>query len=90
MLTPSEQETWKDYKVFKSVTWVGPEGPAQTPEGWLVLPEGASVDMILPEKCVGWFEHNRESLELLTNLPKDRVSITLQSNQNASTQRITR
>ena len=70
VLTPSEQETWKDYKVFKSVTWVGPEGPAQTPEGWLVLPEGASVDMILPEKCVGWFEHNRESLELLTNLPE--------------------
>ena len=70
VLTPSEQETWKDYKVFKSVTWVGPEGPAQTPEGWLVLPEGASIDMILPEKCVGWFEHNRESLELLTNLPE--------------------
>lgn len=70
VLTPSEQETWKDYKVFKSVTWVGSEGPAQTPEGWLVLPEGASVDMILPEKCVGWFEHNRESLELLTNLPE--------------------
>ena len=70
VLTPSEQETWKDYKVFKSVTWVGPEGPTQTPEGWLVLPEGASVDMILPEKCVGWFEHNRESLELLTNLPE--------------------
>ena len=70
VLTPSEQETWKDYKVFKSVTWVGPEGPAQTPDGWLVLPDGASVDMILPEKCVGWFEHNRESLELLTNLPE--------------------
>ena len=70
VLTPSEQETWKDYKVFKSVTWVGSEGPAQTPEGWLVLPEGASVDMILPEKCVGWFEHNRESLELLTSLPE--------------------
>ncbi len=70
VLTPSDQETWKDYKVFKSVTWVGPEGPAQTPDGWLVLPEGSSVDMILPEKCVGWFEHNRESLELLTNLPE--------------------
>ena len=26
--------------------------------------------MILPEKCVGWFEHNKESLELLTNLPQ--------------------
>ena len=70
VLTPSEQETWKDYKVFKSVTWVGPEGPPQTPEGWLVLPESASIEMILPEKCVGWFEHNRESLELLTNLPE--------------------
>ena len=52
------------------MTWVGPEGPPQTPEGWLVLPESASIDMILPEKCVGWFEHNRESLELLTNLPE--------------------
>lgn len=70
VLTPSEQETWKDYKVFKSVTWVGGDGPAQTPEGWLVLPDNASIDMILPEKCVGWFEHNRESLEILTSLPK--------------------
>ena len=70
VLSPSEQETWKDYKVFKSVTWVGADGPAQTPEGWLVVPESASVDMILPEKCVGWFEHNRESLELLTTLPE--------------------
>jgi len=70
VLTPSEQETWKDYKVFKSVTWVGDEGPSQTPDGWLIVPENASVDMILPEKCVGWFEHNRESLELLTSLPK--------------------
>ena len=26
--------------------------------------------MVLPEKCVGWFEHNLESLELLTNLPE--------------------
>ena len=70
VLSPSEQETWKDYKVFKSVTWVGADGPAQTPEGWLVVPESASVDMILPEKCVGWFEHNREALELLTTLPE--------------------
>lgn len=69
VLTPSEQETWKDYKVFKSVTWVGEDGPAQTPEGWLVLPGNASIEMILPEKCVGWFEHNRESLELLCSLP---------------------
>ena len=29
--------------------------------------------MILPEKCVGWFEHNRESLELLTTLPEGEV-----------------
>ena len=26
--------------------------------------------MILPEKCVGWFEHNRQSLEILTSLPQ--------------------
>ena len=37
VLTPSDQETWKDYKVFKSVTWVGAGGPAQTPEGWLAV-----------------------------------------------------
>ena len=70
VLTPSDQETWKDYKVFKSVTWVGSDGPAQTPEGWLVLPEDASTDMILPEKCVGWFEHNREFSGATTNLPE--------------------
>jgi DNA mismatch repair ATPase MutS len=72
VLTPSEQETWKDYKVFKSVTWVGQDGPAQTPDGWLVLPDDSAIDMILPEKCVGWFEHNRESLELLTTLPEGK------------------
>ena len=72
VLTPSEQETWKDYKVFKSVTWVGQDGPAQTPDGWLVLPDDSAIDMILPEKCVGWFEHNRESLELLTALPEGK------------------
>jgi len=72
VLTPSEQETWKDYKVFKSVTWVGQDGPAQTPDGWLVLPDESAIDMILPEKCVGWFEHNRESLEILTTLPEGK------------------
>ncbi len=70
VLTPSEQETWKDYKVFKSVTWVGENGPSQTPDGWLVVSETTNLDLILPEKCVGWFEHNKESIELLTTLPK--------------------
>ena len=72
VLSPSAQETWKDYKVFKSVTWIGEGGPSQTPEGWLVLPDDSSIDMILPEKCVGWFVHNLESLELLTNLPEGK------------------
>ena len=70
VLTPSEQETWKDYKVFKSVTWVGENGPSQMPDGWLVVPETTNLELILPEKCVGWFEHNKESIELLTTLPK--------------------
>tara|TARA_B100000886_G_scaffold235135_1_gene164543 strand:- start:2653 stop:4239 length:1587 start_codon:yes stop_codon:yes gene_type:complete len=70
VLTPSEQETWKDYRVFKSVTWVGENGPSQTPDGWLVVSETTNLDLILPEKCVGWFEHNKESIELLTTLPK--------------------
>ena len=70
VLTPSAEETWKDYKVFKSVTWVGEDGPSQVPDGWLVLPENASIDMILPERCVKWFETNKSTLELLSNLPE--------------------
>ena len=70
VLTPSAEETWKDYKVFKSVTWVGEDGPSQVPDGWLVLPENASIDMILPERCVKWFETNKSTLQLLSNLPE--------------------
>ena len=70
VLSPSPEETWKDYKVFKSVTWVGDDGPSQIPEGWLVLPEDASIDMILPERCVKWFEANNSTLRLLTQLPE--------------------
>jgi len=72
VLTPSSEETWKDYRVFKSVTWVGDDGPSQIPEGWLVLPENASIDMILPERCVKWFELNKQTLEIITQLPEGK------------------
>ena len=36
ILTPSAQESWKDYTVFKTVTWVGRHGPDQVPPGWLL------------------------------------------------------
>ena len=72
VLTPSAEETWKDYTVFKSVTWIGKGGPMKPPEGWVLLPEGAADELILPERCVRWFENNEKSLSLLTNLPSGK------------------
>lgn len=69
VLIPSSEETWKDYTVFKQVSWIGDGAPIKPPEGWVILPEGANEDLILPEKCVAWFENNEKSLRLLTTLP---------------------
>ncbi|HIF45846.1 MAG TPA: hypothetical protein EYQ73_03505 [Candidatus Poseidoniales archaeon] len=69
VLIPSSEETWKDYTVFKQVSWIGEGAPIKPPEGWVILPEGANEDLILPEKCVAWFENNEKSLRLLTTLP---------------------
>ena len=70
VLTPSSAETWKDYTVFKQVSWIGEGAPIKPPEGWVVLPEGSDEELILPEKCVAWFENNEKSLRLLTTLPE--------------------
>lgn len=72
ILIPSEQETWKDYKVFKSVTWIGEDGPEKTPDNWIVLPEKSPTESALPELIISWFEANLSSLELISNLPKGK------------------
>ena len=67
ILTPSAQETWKDYTVFKSVTWVGRHGQ-EVPPGWLVLPESGRTDVMVPEFTLDWFNNNRKALKVLLDL----------------------
>lgn len=68
ILTPSAQETWKDYTVFKSVTWVGRHGPDDIPPGWLVLPKVGRSDVMVPEFTLDWFTNNRKALKVLLDL----------------------
>ena len=68
ILTPSAQETWKDYTVFKSVTWVGRHGPEELPPGWLVLPDSGRTDVMVPEFTLDWFTNNRKALKVLLDL----------------------
>lgn len=68
ILTPSAQETWKDYTVFKSVTWVGRYGPEELPPGWLVVPEAGRTDVMVPEFTLDWFTNNRKTLKVLLDL----------------------
>ena len=68
VLQPSKDETWKDYTVFKSVTWIGSGAPADTPNGWVVLPNSNNTELILPERTIGWFQHNIRTLTVLADL----------------------
>lgn len=68
VLIPSSQETWKDYTVFKTVTWIGEGSPSSAPEGWLCSKDDDSVAMILPELVLDWFKTNINSLEVITGL----------------------
>ena len=68
ILTPSAQESWKDYTVFKTVTWIGKNGPDQLPPGWLVLPESGRSDVMIPEYTLDWFTNNRKTLKVLLDL----------------------
>ncbi|MCH1616741.1 MAG: helix-hairpin-helix domain-containing protein, partial [Candidatus Poseidonia sp.] len=65
VLQPTEQETWKDYTVFKTVSWLGPGAPMETPDGWLVLGSSPDLSLILPERTIDWFAHNRKTLNVL-------------------------
>jgi DNA mismatch repair protein MutS2 len=68
VLTPAKDETWRDYRVFKQVSWIGEGGPSDAPDGWLVLPEGAEDAIVLPEATLGWFRSNAVVLALLEGL----------------------
>jgi len=68
ILTPSAQESWKDYTVFKTVTWIGRNGPDELPPGWLVLPESGRSDVMVPEYTLDWFTNNRKTLKVLLDL----------------------
>ena len=65
VLQPTEQESWKDYTVFKTVSWLGPGAPMEAPDGWLVLGSSPEEALILPERTIDWFTHNRRTLDVL-------------------------
>ena len=68
VLTPGNGETWKDYTVFKSITWIGGGAPAETPDGWLVLANDPVEELIIPEKTLDWFQHNKRTLQAVREL----------------------
>ena len=65
VLQPTEQESWKDYTVFKTVSWLGPGAPMEAPDGWLVLGSSPEEALILPERTIDWFTHNRKTLDVV-------------------------
>ena len=68
VFTPSADETWKDYTVFKHVTWIGEGAPVDLPEGWICVPEGADDVEVLPEYVIDWFEHNLNSIQSMLDI----------------------
>jgi DNA mismatch repair protein MutS2 len=71
VLQPGEGETWKDYTVFKRVTWIGGGAPADAPEGWVVLGANPMPEMILPERTIAWFKNNQRTLSTLVAIVED-------------------
>ena len=65
VLKPTESESWKDYTVFKTVSWLGSGAPMEAPDGWLVLGTAPDEALVLPERTIDWFTHNRKTLEVL-------------------------
>jgi DNA mismatch repair protein MutS2 len=80
VLKPSEKETWKDYTVFKTVTWLGSGAPMEAPDGWLVLGTSPDPSLVLPERTIDWFVHNRSTLNILCELVESVAAGTFPSN----------
>ena len=68
VLKPTDQETWKDYTVFKTVSWLGSGAPMEAPDGWLVLGSSPDEALILPERTIDWFTHNRRALDVVCSV----------------------
>lgn len=68
VLKPTDQETWKDYTVFKTVSWLGSGAPMEAPDGWLVLGSSPEEALILPERTIDWFTHNRKTLDVVCSV----------------------
>jgi hypothetical protein len=71
VLQPGDGETWKDYTVFKLVTWIGAGGPADPPKGWVVLGANPAPEMVIPERTIDWFRNNQRPLTALVALVED-------------------
>ena len=71
VLQPGSGETWKDYTVFKLVTWIGAGAPANPPKGWVVLGANPSPEMVVPERTIDWFRNNQRPLSALIALVGD-------------------
>ena len=71
VLQPGDGETWKDYTVFKLVTWIGAGGPADPPKGWVVLGANPAPEMVVPERTIDWFRNNQRPLSALVALVED-------------------
>ena len=68
VLQPSPSEKWNDYTVFKTVTWIGNDGPDEVPPGWLVLPANAEKEIMVPEYTIDWFKNNKKPLSCLIEI----------------------
>ena len=71
VLQPGEGETWKDYTVFKTVTWIGEGAPNEIPDGWIVLPKGSKKEAVLPEQTIDWFSQNNRTLSVVAQIVRD-------------------
>ena len=71
VLQPGEGETWKDYTVFKLVTWIGAGAPSDAPDGWVVLAANPAPEMVVPERTIDWFRNNQRTLSTLVALVED-------------------
>lgn len=81
VLQPGPNESWKDYTVFKTVTWLGGGAPMETPDGWLVLGTSPDPSLVLPERTIDWFSHNRGTLNILCELAESVRSGTFPDNK---------
>ncbi len=81
VLQPGENESWKDYTVFKTVTWLGPGAPMEAPDGWLVLGSSPDPALVLPERTIDWFVHNKGVLGVVCDLVESQQRNELPENE---------